>query len=111
MSEQPIGHPSRGAERRLFDMVMAEGGTFAVSRDGRYHAACPMERPGAVCWISYAQSFNPAGPSVPKEPDGATLTERLLMRLVTDQEVYWRNRDRRERVRRQRRGKANEGGE
>lgn len=108
MSDQPIGHPSRGAERRLFDMVMAEGGIFAVSLDGRMHVSCPKGRQVAVWWVTYYAQVPPSGPGVPAEPDGATLTERLLIRLVSDQEVYWRNRDRRNRVRRQRR---NQGGE
>ncbi len=105
MSDVPINHPSRGAERRLFDMVMAEGGIFAVSPDGRFHVSCPKGRQVAVWWVTYYATFAPSGPGVPKELDGATLTERLLMRLVADQEIYYRQRDRRDRVRR--RGRAN----
>jgi hypothetical protein len=105
MSDVPINHPSRGAERRLFDMVMGEGGIFAVSPDGRFHVSAPKGRQVAVWWVTYYATFAPSGPGVPKELDGATLTERLLMRLVADQEVYWRNRDRRDRVKK--RGRSN----
>ena len=105
MNDQPIGHPSRAAERRLFDLVMAEDGIFAVDLEGRMHVSAPKGRQLAIWWVTYYQSFAPKGPSVPKELDGATLTERLLTRLVADQEVYWRNRDRRDRVKK--RGRSN----
>lgn len=102
MSDVPINHPSRGAERQRFRSAMGEFGTVVI--DGECVRAVGYSSATSENFSVYYM-MPLKGKNQPHELDGATLTERLLMRLVADQEVYWRNRDRRDRVKK--RGRSN----